>query len=323
MLAPDATAALARLGLTRDSAVGADHAKPLKWADPREQPLLHEYIGAVLRPSSGSDAGRWDELESDIDRLRSALVAQRLGETERLNKTRLESLAEMAAGASHEINNPLAVISGQSQYLLNREDDPEQQKSLKTIIRQAQRIHQLLAELMRFAKPSEPRRETIDPLALVREVIAELSSGTAHTGVTVEISEACQSVGLRGDRGQLHFALANLVRNGVEAAGSDGWVRVRFEQPDLGYLRFVVEDSGIGPNAVQRRHLFDPFYSGRPAGRGKGLGLPTAWRVARDHGGDVRFEPTVGGPTRFVLVLPLTSAGPDVGPITPVERRIA
>jgi len=69
----------------------------------------------------------------------------------------------------------------------------------------------------------------------------------------------------------------------------------------------IVEDSGTGPTQAQREHLFDPFYSGRQAGRGRGLGLPTAWRLAREHGGDVRFDSVSGGPTRFILSLPLPS----------------
>jgi len=69
----------------------------------------------------------------------------------------------------------------------------------------------------------------------------------------------------------------------------------------------VVEDSGPGPTALDREHLFDPFYSGRRAGRGSGLGLPTAWQLARQHGGDVRFDASETGPTRFVLTLPADS----------------
>jgi signal transduction histidine kinase len=66
-----------------------------------------------------------------------------------------------------------------------------------------------------------------------------------------------------------------------------------------------VEDSGPGPAPEQRPHLFDPFYSGRSAGRGRGLGLPLAWRLARQQGGDVSLEPArPGQPTRFVLSLP-------------------
>ena len=70
-------------------------------------------------------------------------------------------------------------------------------------------------------------------------------------------------------------------------------------------LEWVVEDSGSGPSPTQREHLFDPFYSGRQAGRGRGLGLPTAWRLAQGHGGEVRFEASAEGPTRFVLSVPL------------------
>src|SRR5207302_476622 len=73
---------------------------------------------------------------------------------------------------------------------------------------------------------------------------------------------------------------------------------------DAAHVEIVIEDNGPGPAALEREHLFDPFFSGRPAGRGRGLGLPTAWRLARQHGGDVRFMRPADGPTRFVLTLP-------------------
>jgi two-component system, NtrC family, sensor kinase len=69
-------------------------------------------------------------------------------------------------------------------------------------------------------------------------------------------------------------------------------------------FEFVVEDSGPGLSAAAREHCFDPFYCGRSAGRGRGLGLPTAWRFALQNGGDLRHEPTTAGPTRFVLSVP-------------------
>jgi signal transduction histidine kinase len=95
-------------------------------------------------------------------------------------------------------------------------------------------------------------------------------------------------------------ALACLVRNAVEAAGAGGWARVRLL--DGGTFAVVaVEDSGPGPD--RREHLFDPFYSGRTAGRGRGLGLSLAWRLAEQQGGDVRFDGRPGGATRFTLRL--------------------
>ncbi len=69
-----------------------------------------------------------------------------------------------------------------------------------------------------------------------------------------------------------------------------------------------MEDGGPGPDPAQRPALFDPFYSGRSAGRGRGLGLPIAWRLARQQGGDVRLDAAPpAGPTRFILTLPRIS----------------
>ena len=105
-------------------------------------------------------------------------------------------------------------------------------------------------------------------------------------------------------------ALLAVVRNGIEAAPRDGWVRVGCSSAPAG-IRFTVDDSGPGLTAEALEHAFDPFYCGREAGRGRGLGLSTAWQLARQNGGSVRYEPATGGPTRFVLTVPLAISGPD------------
>jgi len=76
----------------------------------------------------------------------------------------------------------------------------------------------------------------------------------------------------------------------------------------LTVIELIVEDNGPGIAPQQREHMFDPFYSGRQAGRGPGLGLPIAWRLAREIGGDVRFDDIPNGPTRFVLTIPRPAA---------------
>jgi signal transduction histidine kinase len=248
-------------------------------------------------------------LEGEIDRLHRLLLDQRAGEAERLRGQKLAALAEFAAGAGHEINNPLAVISGQAQYLLGQESDPDRQKSLRAVVQQAQRVHQILTDLMQFARPARPQKQALDVRDLALGVVAVHEELAAQRPVRIELllpDEACVT---DGDPKQLHTALACLLRNAIEAAPADGWARVRVE-PSAERLRVVVEDSGPGPTAAQAEHLFDPFYSGRPAGRGRGLGLPTAWRLAREQGGDVWYEPVPGGPTRFVLALPRVTTLP-------------
>ena len=88
--------------------------------------------------------------------------------TERLEQEKLESLAEFAAGAGHEINNPLAVISGRAQLFLRHEKDPERRRELAVINTQARRVHEMIADLMLFARPPEPRLATCDVVAATR-----------------------------------------------------------------------------------------------------------------------------------------------------------
>jgi signal transduction histidine kinase len=253
------------------------------------------------------DAGLLRRVEGDLDALHRALEGQRRGEAERLLGQKLRGLAEFAAGAGHEINNPLAVISGQAQYLLQHEAEGSRQKALQTIIQQSQRIHQTLRDLMQFARPARPQKHVLDLLPLVQEVVVALGDLAGQRRVTLtapDYDPANRPVLLHADPGQLRTALTCLVRNAVEAAPADGWARVRLEDPAADLVEVVVEDSGPGPDPAQHEHLFDPFYSGRQAGRGRGLGLPIAWRLAGEQGGSVRFVPLADGPTRFVLTLP-------------------
>src|SRR6478752_5710914 len=89
------------------------------------------------------ETSRLQQLESEFQRT--------------LEAEKLESLAEFAAGAGHEINNPLAVISGRAQLILRQEKNPERRRELAVINSQALRIHEMIADLMLFARPPRPR----------------------------------------------------------------------------------------------------------------------------------------------------------------------
>jgi signal transduction histidine kinase len=294
--------------LTRLAAAGevrADTRPPPGDAGP--VPLLRDLLALAAENRRLHGGAMLRRLEGDLDDLHRALEEQRRGEAERLLAQKLAGLAEFAAGAGHEINNPLAVISGQAQYLLQHEADSSRQRALQTIIQQSQRIHQTLRDLMQFARPARPHKHVVDLLPLVQEVVVALGdlAGQRRVGLTApDHDPANLPVLLHGDPGQLRNLLTCLLRNAVEAAPADGWARVRLEAAAADLVEVVVEDSGPGPDPAQQEHLFEPFYSGRQAGRGRGLGLPIAWRLAREHGGSVRFSPLAEGPTRFVLTLP-------------------
>lgn len=288
--------------------------------NPFAEPLLLDLIQLATTQNRQGDATTLRNLETEVDQLHRALVERREEEETRLHARKLTALAEFAAGAGHEINNPLAVISGQAQYLLVDESEPARQRSLQTIVQQAQRIHQILTDLMQFARPGRPQKRAADVRMLARAAATGLHEVAALRQVQIEVEEPDEACVAECDPRHLQSALSCLLRNGVEAALADGWARLRVEAASADQIRFVVEDSGPGPASSQIEHLFDPFYSGRAAGRGRGLGLPTAWRLAREQGGDVTFEPVGNAPSRFVLTLPRVPAA--LLPQVP-ERRSA
>jgi signal transduction histidine kinase len=286
------------------------------WQAPHNVPLLRDLLESAAENRRLREQPLHDHLEREIDALHRALEEQVHGEARRLQAGKLAALAEFAAGAGHEINNPLAVISGQAQYLLtherdwfheNAEDAPRQ--ALEAIVAQTRRMHGILRELMQFAKPAPSCPGWVDLPTLLGEVAAGLDELGRQRRVRIEVALQPERLPVYADAGQLRTALACLLRNAIEAAPTDGWARLVLRRPaESEAIEVQIEDNGPGPDASQRPHLFDPFYSGRAAGRGRGLGLPIAWRLSQLQGGDVRLEmPRRHEPTRFVLSLPQLS----------------
>ncbi|HEY7329648.1 MAG TPA: ATP-binding protein [Gemmataceae bacterium] len=284
-----------------------------QWQDPHEVPLLRDLLESAAENRRLREQPLHDHLEEEIDALQRALEEQVHGEARRLQTGKLTALAEFAAGAGHEINNPLAVISGQAQYLLSHERNWFREESgsaprqaLEAIVAQTRRIHGILRELMQFAKPAPPCPGWLDLPTLLGEVAGSLDEFGRQRRVRIEVALQPERLPVYADAGQLRNALSCLLRNAIEAAPTDGWARLVLRRPIDGQtIEVMIEDSGPGPDASLRPHLFDPFFSGRTAGRGRGLGLPIAWRLSQLQGGDVRLEPARRHePTRFVLTLP-------------------
>lgn len=243
---------------------------------------------------------------------------------------KLEALADFAAGAGHEMNNPLAVIAGRAQLLLADETHPQRRASLALIWAQAQRVHEMIADVMLFARPPAPQFEQADLRELLRrslrEAVRELpdrmivldsdSSEPAEAQQCERMSTASKvaqtpddcaqpirlaaripdrAVVAQVDPDQIGVVVRVLVRNALEAVVPGGTVLVTLHaEAD----RFIVEvdDDGPGITEEERPHIFNPFYSGRQAGRGLGTGLSKAWRLVGLHGGTIEVaRSSLGG----------------------------
>ncbi|MEM7812257.1 MAG: HAMP domain-containing sensor histidine kinase [Planctomycetota bacterium] len=217
---------------------------------------------------------------------------------ERLRAEKLAAVAEFAAGAGHEINNPAATIIGRARQLLADETDPARRHTLATIIAQGYRIRDMIGDAMTFARPPEPRPTAFDLADAVHTVAAEWRPRFDETDATLDTA-APDATPVFADREQVTVVVAELLKNALHAAGQGGRTTVAV---DAASRRLSVTDTGPGFTDEQRRHAFDPFYSGRDAGRGLGFGLSKCWRIVTNAGGTITLGDAT--PTTIAVTLP-------------------
>jgi signal transduction histidine kinase len=256
--------------------------------------------------------GAWAELVADNSRLRrkldEAVAAFRrrvAGEDAQRRTAKLAALAEFAAGAGHEINNPLAVILGRAQLLLTRAEDVETVRSLRAIVTQAQRAHRILRDLMYFARPPETHPRLCSADEVLRGSLRDAQAEADARGIRL-VGDQRPPAHARvwTDPEPLRHVADILVRNALEATPAGGTV-FAVSAGDEQTLRWTIKDSGRGLSAQEAAHMFDPFFCGRQAGRGLGLGLSRAARIAQRAGGEITWQSVPGQGTSFQFRLPL------------------
>lgn len=222
-----------------------------------------------------------------------------------LDDAKLTALAEFAAGAGHEMNNPLAVISGRAQLLLRGESDEGRRADLALIKAQATRVHEMIADLMLFARPPAPVKEPTDLCDVVRAALDRLRDIAAQRDVRLIAKLPDVPVTCDLDAAQMEVAVRALIENGINAVGERGQVVVEVDcSPER--ITLTVRDNGPGISPAERELIFDPYYSGRQAGRGLGMGLPKCWRIVQLHGGELTVREAAGGGGEFVITFRAT-----------------
>ena len=262
-------------------------------------------------------ARAWVTLVADRDRLNEqldlAVEAHRRGVETRdldLRRAKLDALAEFAAGAGHELNNPLAVIQGRAQLLLAKAD-PDAARNLRAIIAQVQRSSRFLRDLMYVARPPTTRERLCSPSQVLRACIRDLRDEAEARGVRLDLRLADLDEPILADADALRHAAEVLARNALDASPRGGVVRlVAAADPASGTLRWTISDDGEGLSNRDGAHLFDPFYSGRQAGRGLGMGLPRVSRGLALAGGELAWRSVPGRGTIFAMDLPIRPGEP-------------
>ena len=286
--------------------------------------LLSRLAAALVPPSGDATGGPVQPSEAAVLQAAVRVAESQARLRERFDgavaQARLEGMRELAYGAGHEINNPLANIATRAQALLLDESDPERRRRLSTIVDQSFRARDMIGGLMLFARPPKPRRQSVEAGSIAAAVIEAVRGQAAARGVRLEYSPLPAPVAVCVDRAQVEEALRVVVVNALEAVSTGGRVVLgvtRAAEGNGGWCEIAVVDDGRGMPLEAVRRAFDPFYSGREAGRGAGLGLPKAWRLVESSGGRVLLDSRVGHGTRVTLQLPqaagdtVDTAGPS------------
>jgi signal transduction histidine kinase len=219
-------------------------------------------------------------------------------------------MAEYAAGAGHEINNPLGSIIGQTQLLLKQSQSVEHRQACETIGAQAWRIRDMIGNSMLFARPPLIQKKRLNLVTLLQQILQPLTQTALEDDITIKLASTSDEIMMEADGSQFGTLMGHLVRNSIEAirsSGSQGTITVTLRDDVAGCVELSVSDDGPGIGADEiRRNLFNPFYSGRAAGRGLGFGLCLAWQIVRLHDGLLLHDVPEQGGTAFHLAFRTT-----------------
>ena len=269
---------------------------------------------------------------TDIDRARLLAQSeysidnlQRL-QAQMVQSEKLASLGQLAAGAAHEINNPLTAILGYSELLADDEILPDRARATAGKIReQARRTKNLVQNLLSFARQVPAERTLLDLNTVVTNAVQLRALDLHSGGSTIELQLESVLPGVRGDNNQLMQVFFNIVSNAIDAMAERGGGKLTIRsQRDRGNV--IVLFSDTGPGIREPHRVFDPFYTTKPVGKGTGLGLSICYGIVEEHGGKIICYNGQTGGAVFRVELPavlaaLPSRGPAPGGATQVASK--
>jgi signal transduction histidine kinase len=231
---------------------------------------------------------------------------QRL-QTQLVQTEKLVSLGQLAAGAAHEINNPLAAILGFSDLLADDPSLTDKARSTAGKIRdQARRTKTLVGNLLSFARQVPPERALLDINTVVTNAI-QLRSLDRSPKTRIELQLESVLPGVRGDGNQLMQVFFNIINNAVDAMESnEGGVLTVKTVRDRGSVLILFSDTG--PGLKEPHRVFDPFYTTKPVGKGTGLGLSICFGIVQEHAGKIMCYNAQTGGAVFRVELPAVLA---------------
>jgi signal transduction histidine kinase len=254
---------------------------------------------------------------SVAERDAATVLAEQLGQaTQRLYAAQQElaesrtlaAVGEMAAGAAHEINNPLAIVVGRAELMAESAQGADRQ-TWQIIAQQAQRISDIISEMMEFARPAPPQPRLVDLAELLDSVRQAAQDRPATRQMELQVEVAPDTPPALADAQQIIGVLLELLSNAAAAYAADPRARIEASAAEVdGGVLLRVIDQGCGMDGPTLEKAFTPFFSAKPAGRSRGLGLSRARRLVQINGGRIWLQSQPREGTTAYVLLPGAAA---------------
>ncbi|MBL8719118.1 MAG: PAS domain S-box protein [Myxococcales bacterium] len=224
---------------------------------------------------------------------------------------KLDAIGQLAAGVAHDFNNILVAIMGNAELLQRKLDVPEYAPHLDEIVEAGHRAASLVRQLLTFSRKQESATETLDLIVVLADLRKMLGRLIADP-VRLHLETTSRALPVRAARSQVELVVVNLITNARDAMPAGGTISLGLEAVELrtgpltgSFARLAVTDTGVGMSPETVTRAIEPFFTTKEVGKGTGLGLATAYGVARAAGGDLRIESELGKGTRVEVLFPL------------------
>jgi two-component system, NtrC family, sensor kinase len=231
-----------------------------------------------------------------------------------IQSQKMSAIGEMSSGIAHEINNPLAIMGQEVEWLrhllgqLNSKEIDglaECVDSMNEIARQVERCSEITHRLLSFARKMDPLIQRVDVNKLIEDMTRLVEREAVHKGISIVRNYQADLPQVNADAPLLRQVILNLLNNAVYAIGRDGTITLITRVVGDDALEIAVEDTGGGIPKEHLDKIFDPFFTTKPPGEGTGLGLSLCHTIIERLGGYIAVTSEVKRGTTFTISLPL------------------
>ncbi len=233
----------------------------------------------------------------------------KIAQKQAMASQKLAGVGELAAGVSHEVLNPVNIISVHTQMLQRKtQDDPKLQQFCSKIRHEIGRVTKIMNSLLAFSREGNSKLEKGHIKEDVEKVLTLVEEEYKLDNIEIVRNWCGKPVNVLYDSDKIRQVYLNLINNAKHAMPKGGTITIGCaptEKSGKSFHQFTFSDTGTGMSEKIRLKIFDPFFTTKPEGEGTGMGLSVVHGIIEEHGGKIRVKSEEGKGTTFVISLPL------------------